>query len=419
MPIDFGSTAVTGIHVSCVAALRDHFGLEKRPVKVHEPFQMLGLLDEDLKQVLGIDVEGVFRRRTMFGFENKDWKPWDFNGLEVLVPGSSSTTVDAKGDTLIYPEGDLAAEPSGRMPKGFHFFDAIIRQRHFDPDNLNVADNLEEFQPLSDTDLAAIKADVDAARASGRAVIANFGGTALGDIALVPAPFLKDPRGIRDVGEWYMSLKSRRDYIHGIFERQTEIALAEPGAGAPDHRRCGGRGLPLRHGLRHPDLGVLLGADLPRTLAAVLQADLRLDPRAHDVEVLQAFLRLGASGSTTRSSRRGSRSSTRSSARRRVWIPSRSSRTSAIAWSSGAAAWTPRRRFRSGPRTRCASRCSGAARSSRRGRFRLQLDSQHPGRYAGREHRGDVRRRARVQRAGLTSRRERTRGGHGRLEEAS
>jgi hypothetical protein len=34
---------------------------------------MLGLLDEDLKQVLGIDVEGVFRRRTMFGFEIKDW----------------------------------------------------------------------------------------------------------------------------------------------------------------------------------------------------------------------------------------------------------------------------------------------------------------------------------------------------------
>jgi hypothetical protein len=208
-----------------VAALRDRYGLEKRPVKVHEPFQMLGLLDEDLKQALGVDVEGVFRRRTMFGFENKDWKPWAFNGLEVLVPGLFKTTVDEKGDTLIFPEGDLSAEPSGRMPQGFHFFDAIIRQRHLDGDHLDVDDNLEEFKPLSDSDLAAIKADVEAARATGRAVIANFGGMALGDIALVPAPFLKDPRGIRDVTEWYMSLKSRREYIHGIFERQTEIAL--------------------------------------------------------------------------------------------------------------------------------------------------------------------------------------------------
>jgi uroporphyrinogen-III decarboxylase len=225
VPVDFGSTAVTGIHVSCVADLLDHYGLEERPVKVHEPFQMLGLLDEDLKQVLGIDVDGVYRRRTIFGFENKDWKSWEFNGLEVLVPGMFNTTVDEKGDTLIYPQGDLTAEPSGRMPRGFHFFDAIIRQKHLDPDHLDVADNLEEFQPLTEADLAAIKVDVDAARASGRAVIANFGGMALGDIALVPAPFLKDPKGIRDVGEWYMSLKSRRNYIHRIFERQTEIAI--------------------------------------------------------------------------------------------------------------------------------------------------------------------------------------------------
>ena len=28
VPVDFGSTAVTGIHVICVAALRDHYGLE-------------------------------------------------------------------------------------------------------------------------------------------------------------------------------------------------------------------------------------------------------------------------------------------------------------------------------------------------------------------------------------------------------
>src|SRR5579864_5422174 len=86
VPIDFGSTAVTGIHVSCVAALRDYYGLEKRPVKVHEPYQMLGLLDEDLKQVMRIDVEGVFPRKTMFGFPNEKWKSWTFNGLDVLVP---------------------------------------------------------------------------------------------------------------------------------------------------------------------------------------------------------------------------------------------------------------------------------------------------------------------------------------------
>ena len=210
VPLDLGATAVTGIHVSVVAALRRHFGLERRPVKVHEPFQMLGLVDEDLKQALGVDIDGVFRRKTMFGFENRDWKPWHFNGLEVLVPGQFNTITGDNGDTLIFPEGDTSAPPSGRMPRGFHFFDAIIRQNHFDEDRLDPRDNLEEFGSLTDAEIAGIAEDVKAARAGGRAVIANLGGTALGDIALVPAPWLRDPRGIRDVTEWYVSLRSRQ-----------------------------------------------------------------------------------------------------------------------------------------------------------------------------------------------------------------
>lgn len=225
IPVDFGGSSVTGIHVSCVAQLRDHFGLHHHPVKVIEPFQMLGEVEDDLKQALQVDVKGIPGRKTMFGFENADWKPWTLNGLEVLVSGNFNTTEAENGDILIYPEGDVTALPSGRMPKGFHFFDAIIRQNHFDPEHLDPADNLEEFGPVSETDLDNIAADVQAAQGSDYALFATFGGTALGDIALVPAVNLKDPRGIRDVTEWYVSTRSRRDYIHKIYSRQTEIAL--------------------------------------------------------------------------------------------------------------------------------------------------------------------------------------------------
>jgi uroporphyrinogen-III decarboxylase len=225
IPVDFGGSAVTGIHVSCVAQLRDHFGLDHHPVKVIEPFQMLGEVEDDLKQALGVDVKSVPGRKTMFGFENTNWKPWALNGLDVLVGGEFNTTEAENGDILIYPEGDLTAPPSGRMPRGFHFFDAIIRQNHFDPEHLDPADNLEEFGPVSETDLNNIAADVQAAQGSDYALFASFGGTALGDIALVPAVNLKDPRGIRDVTEWYVSTRSRRDYIHKIYARQTEIAL--------------------------------------------------------------------------------------------------------------------------------------------------------------------------------------------------
>ncbi|NQU23100.1 MAG: methyltransferase [Candidatus Nealsonbacteria bacterium] len=226
IPIDFGATAVTGLHVTCVAALREHFGLPQQPVRVWEPYQMLGHLDDDLLDVLRIDTVGVVPRCTMFGFPVDDWKafrmPW---GQEVLVPGQFNVTEDAAGDLLIYPEGDTSAPPSGRMPSSAFFFDSIIRQPPIDDSQLDPADNLEEFAPISDEDLDHFDREVQRGSASGRAVVATFGGTAVGDIALVPAPFLKYPKGIRDVAEWYVSTAVRQDYLHAVFERQTEIAL--------------------------------------------------------------------------------------------------------------------------------------------------------------------------------------------------
>ena len=229
IPIDFGGTAVTGIHASCVAALRDYYGLEQRPVRIHEPFQMLGLVDEDLQDAMGLDVTGVFPRNTMFGFPAEEWKRWQFYGQEVLVPGDFNTTVDANGDTLIYPEGDLTVPASGRMPRGGYFFDSIVRQDPFDEEKLNPEDNMEEFGPVVQEDLDHLVRATQEAWTTGRGVIASFGGTAFGDIALVPAPSLKHPRGIRDIAEWYVSTSSRQDYIHRVFERQCEIAIENLG----------------------------------------------------------------------------------------------------------------------------------------------------------------------------------------------
>ena len=150
VPMDFGSTAVTGMHVSCVAALRGNYGLAKRPVRVHEPYQMLGLME-------GVDTVGMMPDSTLFGFSVDNWKEWHTPwGQDVLVPGDFNVTREG-GDLYIYPEGDTSVPPSGRMPEGGYFFDTIIRQPAIDDDNLNPADNLEEFGPLSDDALEFMK----------------------------------------------------------------------------------------------------------------------------------------------------------------------------------------------------------------------------------------------------------------------
>jgi hypothetical protein len=217
---------VSGMHVSCVEALRSHYGLERDPVKLFNPYTCLGMLEDDLLDALGIDTVGVFPRMTMFGYPNEGWKeyrmPW---GQVVLVAEQFRTSVDANGDLLMHPQGDTSAPPSGRMPEGGYFFDTIIRQEPIDEDRLDPRDNMEEFGPVSEPDLRHLRDQVARVAGLGRAVVAAIGGTGFGDIALVPAPFLKHPKGIRDVEEWYVSTLTRQDYVHAVFSRQCEVAL--------------------------------------------------------------------------------------------------------------------------------------------------------------------------------------------------
>ena len=78
IPLDLGSSPVSGMHVSTVYLLRQSLGLDEpgTPVKVIEPYQMLGEIGPDLMSALGVDVIGVWPTKNMFGFRNEDWKPW-------------------------------------------------------------------------------------------------------------------------------------------------------------------------------------------------------------------------------------------------------------------------------------------------------------------------------------------------------
>lgn len=230
IPVDLGSVMTTGIHVSCVAELRKYYGLDEHPVKVIEVCQMLGEVEDDLKEVLGVNTQGVFGLSSMYGFENKDYKEWRAPwGQDVLVPGKFVVREDSNGNGIVvYPGGDEKARPSGHLPDGGFFFDTIIRQEDYDEDELDELDpelNTEEFGDFTKEDLDHYESSVDAAYESGRSVVLNFSGASLGDIALVPAPFLKDPKGIRDIEEWYISTAIRDDYVNEIFKVQAEISL--------------------------------------------------------------------------------------------------------------------------------------------------------------------------------------------------
>lgn len=227
VPVDFGATSVTGIHCKVVEALRQHYGLDPHPVRIIEPFQMLGEIEEDLQEIIGIDCVPVFGRKDMFDIDetqlHEQVTPW---GQNVMIASGIDLTTDKEGDVYIYAGGDRSYPPSGVMPSDCYFINATERQEYVDDDAITPEDNLEEFGPVSEEDLQYYKKTVDQAAATGKAVVASFGGTALGDIAFVPGMGLKNPKGIRNVAEWYMSTSMRRDYVQTVFEKQTDIAIA-------------------------------------------------------------------------------------------------------------------------------------------------------------------------------------------------
>jgi hypothetical protein len=228
VPVDLGATPVTGIAASTLTRLREALGLPPGPVKVHEPFQVLGRVEEDVLDALGIDVVGLEARTTFFGYPNEDWKPWRLHdGTEVLVGGGFVTTEDEEGNLYLYPGGDTSAAPCAKMPRGGYYFDALIRQEPIDPQRLDPEEWAEGMFPLfTDEDLAHLERQATYLfHNTSRGIIGNFGQGGLGDIAFVPGLWLKEPKGIRDPAEWYMAMLLYPDYIQGIFEIQTERAL--------------------------------------------------------------------------------------------------------------------------------------------------------------------------------------------------
>jgi hypothetical protein len=228
--IDMGSTSITGINANALAALRDALGLEKRPIKVYEPLQFLGMVEEDLRQALGLCVAEVSSNFTIFGYENKNWKPWRLpTGLDVLVGEGFVTSIDEKsGFTYIHPQGNINAPPSGCLPPNGFYFDNCFRTfKEFDENNHNGGEDFaEDYKVYTDEQLRTIENACNDLHANTDLGIIGGGALAgLGDYAYFPGPHIPYPRGIRNIEDWICAHKTSPDYVHQVFGFQTEVAL--------------------------------------------------------------------------------------------------------------------------------------------------------------------------------------------------
>jgi hypothetical protein len=124
VPLDLGGSIMSGIMAHPLDRLRKHLGLDYRPVRVYEVFQMLGEVELDLAERLGLDILPVEPPVQFFGLRREGWKPWRlWDGTEVLVPGQFKVEAAPDGGWLLHTEGDVAQPVEGRMPKDGFYFD--------------------------------------------------------------------------------------------------------------------------------------------------------------------------------------------------------------------------------------------------------------------------------------------------------
>lgn len=229
VPVDFGGSVVTGIHVSGLDRLRNALGLERRTIKVYEPMMMLGLVEDDVREAIGVDVVGLNAPSTLLGYRNENWKPWRLpDGTDVLMGGGFAVSYGPDGTAYAYPQGNSSAPPSAKMaPTGGLYFDNITRQDDLTNHEFNARqDYADQYGVFTREDCQYYEATVKTLyEETDYAIFGNFFLGGVGDIFHIPGAWLEHPRGIRDLQEWIMAHYDYPEYVKEFFDMQAEIQL--------------------------------------------------------------------------------------------------------------------------------------------------------------------------------------------------
>ena len=228
VPIDLGASHNTGISASALYRLRKYYGLETKPIDIYETAQLIGNVDDDLKDILGVDVIGLHAANDCTGVPQRGiWKDFTMpDGTPIRIDAGLQYKVE-NGKTYLYPQGNTEVEPSFVMPAGGYFFDAIDRAPEFDEDDLTPKEDFaEDFQPISDDAAEWYAENAKLLRdTTDKAIFGCFGLGSIGDAFQIPGAHTLHPKGIRNYENWSMAQLLYPEYIEEVFDMWTESVL--------------------------------------------------------------------------------------------------------------------------------------------------------------------------------------------------
>jgi len=150
IPIDLGSTIVTGIHVLAYRDLRNELKLLEKPIRVRDYQQMLAEVEKEIINYFHIDVLDIGRSiDPSFDVSNK-WIQWYWKEHDMKLEFPSNVEIKEDKDFYILQEKYHHRAPARTyiMPKkGGYYFDILerLRKKSYPLENVNSIDDVKKY----------------------------------------------------------------------------------------------------------------------------------------------------------------------------------------------------------------------------------------------------------------------------------
>jgi uroporphyrinogen decarboxylase len=211
VPIDLGGTGDSTISVAAYSDLRRQLGLASSTTRVVDVYQHTAVIEEDVRQMLGVDVMPIFD-------EPKEWRSGTLaDGSPAEFPVRFRPQRQTDGSQVVF---DAAGNVVLKMPAGGYYFDPVyspLAGATCVSDIDEVADQIEHYDKPAHLDRSYedLAEKAKALRESADyALVGFFGGH-----------ILQAAQSLRGWEAFLMDLLVNRSFAHALMDRLLEANL--------------------------------------------------------------------------------------------------------------------------------------------------------------------------------------------------
>lgn len=218
VPIDVSGHRSSGIAAAAYSRLRNHLGLDLRPIRVYDLYEQLAVVDEDVLSQLAVDTIELGRG---FAMGDDEWSYWVLpDGFPCLIPKWIRVQQQRRRSLLLSPSGRTVGEIAEGSTRFAQTYFPFADQVDFEAIPGALAECLEAnlaTPPHANLGSLALGRGAMKLRAnSERAVLGLFGGS-----------LTRAGQELYGSATFCAALSDNSSQVHAFLERLVEIYLAQ------------------------------------------------------------------------------------------------------------------------------------------------------------------------------------------------